>query len=687
MPDHATRVISFAEFRVDLRAGELRRNGTRIKLQNQPFQILTMLLERPGDIVTRDEMRARLWPAETFVDFDHGLNSAVRRLRDALGDSADQPVFIETLGRRGYRFVFPAEKISSNQGNGNAPVIVMPTSVALPEMPSVSSASVARQRKRLRPLVLAGLVVVVAGETHAIALPDGFHPLVQSWFPDSSHVALSQVTTDGKPPNLWVLSILGGSPRQLVENGAAARVSPDGSQVFFLRSAVGRNELWMMQADGDHQRKILSDSTADQVYFSPIAWAPDGHRAAFIRTVLPVYNAADPTGAKKTLEMLDPATGRSEVVVTNQELEGAFGWANENTLLYTLHELPPNQNDFTLWRIHLAPNTSRPRGDAAKLATGYGWAAELNVASDGKSAALRRVEPNADVYLAEVDLNTKYLSPKRLTLDDRADYVFGWTADSHSILFLSDRDGPLRLYKQALNQTQPELLVGGNNILAIPRISPSGTDVFYLQMPHHGDTSANVKIMRVPLTGGVPQRILEAIGIWNYQCAQLPATLCIYSPTDAHVQKFFAFDPATGASHEITSAQVSAEPERPNWSLSPDGSRLATRVQRADSDAGIRVLSLSDGSQATIPLPGWPRMGGIDWASDGQSLWIAASSSRANGPRNCALLNLSTSGAIRVVFQDDSLCFLAGIPSPDGRQLALEGVRPDSSNVWLLENF
>jgi TolB-like protein/Tfp pilus assembly protein PilF len=100
-------VIHFGVFEADLRAGELRRNGSKVKLQEQPFQILAMLLERPGEIVTREELRARLWSADTFVDFDHGLNSAIRRLRDALGDSAENPSLVETLGRRGYRFIAP----------------------------------------------------------------------------------------------------------------------------------------------------------------------------------------------------------------------------------------------------------------------------------------------------------------------------------------------------------------------------------------------------------------------------------------------------------------------------------------------------------------------------------------------------------------------------------------------------
>jgi TolB-like protein/DNA-binding winged helix-turn-helix (wHTH) protein len=99
--------VRFGLFEVDLRAGELRKQGVKIKLQEQPLQILAMLLEHPGQVVTREELRNKLWPADTFVDFDHGLNKAINKLREALGDSAESPRFIETLSHRGYRFLAP----------------------------------------------------------------------------------------------------------------------------------------------------------------------------------------------------------------------------------------------------------------------------------------------------------------------------------------------------------------------------------------------------------------------------------------------------------------------------------------------------------------------------------------------------------------------------------------------------
>ena len=100
-----SRRLRFDEFEIDMRSGELWVRGKRVRLQDQPFQVLRVLLERRGEIVTRDELKQILWPADTFVDFDDGLNTAIRKIRDALGDSAEKPRFIETIPRRGYRFV------------------------------------------------------------------------------------------------------------------------------------------------------------------------------------------------------------------------------------------------------------------------------------------------------------------------------------------------------------------------------------------------------------------------------------------------------------------------------------------------------------------------------------------------------------------------------------------------------
>jgi cholera toxin transcriptional activator len=114
-------LLRFGVFEADLAAGELRKNGARIRLQEQPFQVLAALLEHAGQVVTRDHLREKIWPADTFVDFDHSLNTAVNKIREALGDSASSPRFVETLARRGYRFIAPVDGVAPENGVATSP--------------------------------------------------------------------------------------------------------------------------------------------------------------------------------------------------------------------------------------------------------------------------------------------------------------------------------------------------------------------------------------------------------------------------------------------------------------------------------------------------------------------------------------------------------------------------------------
>src|ERR1700758_1288625 len=159
--------IRFGVFELDLRAGELRKQGVRIRLQEQPLLILQTLLERPGEIVTREELIAKIWPEGTFVDFDHGLHSAMKRLRDALGDSADSPRFVETLARRGYRFIAPVDVPAQ-------PAILVPSPPveSLPT-PAPDGEDQPQPRNPAKKIVLAGLVIVVAAFVFCFAFNVG----------------------------------------------------------------------------------------------------------------------------------------------------------------------------------------------------------------------------------------------------------------------------------------------------------------------------------------------------------------------------------------------------------------------------------------------------------------------------------------------------------------------------------
>src|SRR2546423_2553832 len=114
------RMAQFGPYQADLRTGELRKHGIRLRLQEQPFQVLAMLLANPGELVTREQLQKRLWPGDTFVDFDHGLNTAINKLREVLSDSSATPKYIETLPRRGYRFLGTVELVNGASPSGAA---------------------------------------------------------------------------------------------------------------------------------------------------------------------------------------------------------------------------------------------------------------------------------------------------------------------------------------------------------------------------------------------------------------------------------------------------------------------------------------------------------------------------------------------------------------------------------------
>lgn len=189
MAQNETRIARFGVFELDFRAGDLRKNGTKLRLQGQPFQVLAILLERAGEVVTREELQQKLWPSDTFVDFDHSLNTAINKVREALGDSASSPRFIETLARRGYRFIAPVQEVRSGKEpvpSGDFPAVRAVTPTSLPDSPvlhpeleiPIPHRGVIRSLFMLIQVMYLIFYVVALFRLHAIeVLSDSFLPL------------------------------------------------------------------------------------------------------------------------------------------------------------------------------------------------------------------------------------------------------------------------------------------------------------------------------------------------------------------------------------------------------------------------------------------------------------------------------------------------------------------------------
>jgi DNA-binding winged helix-turn-helix (wHTH) protein/Tol biopolymer transport system component len=380
--DRSPRILQFGVFEIDLAQGELRKHGRKIKLQERPFQLLAALLERPGQVVTRDELVRRLW-SDTLVDFDNGLNIAAKKIREALDDDAATPRYVETLPRRGYRFIAPvqARDIPSAQAPPatQPPAPPVPTIATIPTIANAAPLPPTPPRRRRKFVRAAALIVVVFLAARIYLVSTTVRParlvqvvqLTQTGQVELEHGAATDGTRvyftqrDAGRWSLAQVSVEGGTPlplplplEQPLSNPDILDISPDHSNLLVSSGAETEPErpIWVVPTAGGSPRRV-GDVTGHAG-----AWSRDGSRIVFARGSALFQVASDGTDSRKLLD----ATG----------IPYSIRWAppsRADVLRFSM--LSPSLGPANLWEVdshgmglraflrNWSPGAAEPDGD------------------------------------------------------------------------------------------------------------------------------------------------------------------------------------------------------------------------------------------------------------------------------------------------------------------------------------
>jgi Tol biopolymer transport system component/DNA-binding winged helix-turn-helix (wHTH) protein len=422
-PGPQSRIVRFGIFEANLDTGELRRDGLPVKIQDQPSRLLMYLLERPGDIVTREELRAALWPDGSFVDFEYGVNTAVKKVRSALGDSAGSPSFIQTLPRKGYRLVAAV----SREG---PPTLVAPSPVAAPP------------KGRRAWVSVVALSAVFAGVWF----------LVPPFVPRPAALPAPLTAYAGSE---W-------SPA----------FSPDGRQVAFAWDGVDEDnyDIYVKTNGSDVLTRVTTDPAPD---LSP-AWSPDGRRIAFLRDIGPgrVAVMIAPTGGGVAVKIAE-----TNAPLLPQYRNLAFT-PDGNWLITTAGgDVVPGQNgDGGGLALYSAENGAR----RPLTIPPAGYFADTNpaVSPDGRSLAFLRGTDLASVDLYVLRLDTNWSAsgePRRLTSWNRFALSPMWTADGREIILASGEYFNTRLWRVPVSGSgTPAIVASAGDGALLPALAPDG---------------------------------------------------------------------------------------------------------------------------------------------------------------------------------------------------------------------
>ena len=712
--------VRFGIFEVDLAAAELRKRGRKVALQEQPFQVLALLLEHAGEVVTREELQIALWPADTFVEFDQGVNTAIKKIRQALGDSAENPRFVETLPRKGYRFIAPVAPIEAAVP---APRRRSPWILAVLGFVAILAAAagwvIGRVPPQEGPVTPVPLTSYPGQELHPSFSPDGnrvafawngeardnFDIYVKqigterplrlttdpakdfgpAWSPDGRFIAFGRLLALLKA-GIFVIPAIGGPERKVAETtppreglaGPFLAWSPDSKLLVIseragpetasfspnLPGAYGTHpfSLFLLSVDTGEKRRLTFPSSGSMADAGP-AFSPDGRSLAFVRDsalgVSDVYVLALSSD-------LHPA-GEPHRLTSWNRFVTSPAWTPDGSEIIAASG---NRRTCHLWRLPVSgsapPRVLEFAGDHADFAA---------VSRTGR-LAYSESSLDSNIWRAELSGAAGTSGrPERFIASTRLDSFPQYSPDGKRILYLSDRGGSLEVWVSNQDGSNPMQVTSMNGpAVGAPHWSPDGENIIF-----DSNRAGRWDVYVISAAGGAPKRLTDhpaddACGSWSRDGRWI-----YFMSTRSGDPQIWKMPAGGGPAVQMTKrgGYVGIE--------SPDGKFLYYSVRAGEGErngmGGLMRMPV-DGGEA-VPVLASVTFYNFAVVRDGIYFIPRAD---ADGQHSVHFLSFTTGRSRPVVALTGAV--VPGLSvSPDGRTILFSQIDERRSDLMLVENF